>query len=170
MKWLCEAAVCAGKVYCEADYLKSVAPKCSKCLQPVAGESISMGKRVFHPKCLKCTTCRYITMVTVFHAAASVPLHQCTTVLLHLCRYLCAAAPVSLPLCCCASLCRYLCVTLHHCLWLCVSSTLPAAVRWLESKRLRRMARCTVYRASPITLLPSATSASSLSMELTSML
>ena len=126
MKWLCEAAVCAGKVYCEADYLKSVAPKCSKCLQPVAGESISMGKRVFHPKCLKCTTCRYITMVTVFHAAASVPLHQCTTVSLPLCCCPCIATTmllcttmslplVSPPLCCPAPLSVALCLKYNSC-------------------------------------------------------
>lgn len=63
----------SGKLYCEKDFERYFAPKCSKCTKPITGECCYALERAFHPTCFACAACKKALNNDNFHLEDGAP-------------------------------------------------------------------------------------------------
>ncbi|CAF0747664.1 unnamed protein product [Didymodactylos carnosus] len=62
-----------GKLYCEADFEKFLAPKCHKCNQAILKECCHALEKSWHPECFVCTSCKKLIGTGSFHVEEGQP-------------------------------------------------------------------------------------------------
>lgn len=65
-----------GKLYCEADYARLLAPNCARCGQVALGQIVKALDRTWHPHCFLCTHCRAPLQGQDFHVEDGAPYCQ----------------------------------------------------------------------------------------------